>query len=186
MHPLSTALLPLFADPLPSPPPADYRDQMAAIGTDALFICATRNATTSLSLFQSQRVRRSPTYLYMYNHVMSWSAAEWGPDSPYCWDVVCHGADLAQEFHPDYPQFGTNYTAAENVLSWQMMAYWAGLAANGTAGSGWDGTPPLEWPAYALPARVNMAFDTPAPSLVQEYRADFCDFWDTEIGYNMY
>ena len=88
-------------DPLPDPLPADYRNQMATIGTDALFICATRNATTSLANLRS---RRSPTFLYMYNHIMSWSAAEWGPDSPYCYDVVCHGADLAQVFHPDYPQ----------------------------------------------------------------------------------
>jgi len=32
------------------------------------------------------------------------AAAEWGSSAPYCWDVVCHGADLPQVFHPDYPQ----------------------------------------------------------------------------------
>ena len=68
----------------------------------------------------------------------------------------------------------------------QMMSYWASLAANGTAGSGWDGTPPLSWPQYESVSRTSIAFDTPAPSLVARYKADICDFWDAEIGYNMY
>ena len=83
-------------------------------------------------------------------------------------------------------QYGSNYTSAENILSWQMMSYYVSIAANGTTGTGWDGSAPLAWPAYSLPARISIAFDTPAPTLVQGYNAANCDFWDAEIGYDMY
>ena len=39
--------------------------QMATIGTDGLFVCATRNATASLALAQARGTRKSPTFLYM-------------------------------------------------------------------------------------------------------------------------
>lgn len=67
-----------------------------------------------------------------------------------------------------------------------MGAYWSGLAANGTAGTGWDGAPPLAWPAYSLPSRPSMSFETPVNAVVQGYKAANCDFWDAEVGYHMY
>jgi hypothetical protein len=67
-----------------------------------------------------------------------------------------------------------------------MEAYWASLAANGTAGTGWSGTAPLLWPEYALPARVSMSFETPVNRVETGYNAANCTFWDTEIGYNLY
>ncbi len=172
--------------PLPSPPPVDYRDHIATIGTDGLFVCATRNATSSLVLAQQRGARKSPVFVYMYNHLMSFSKTYWGPAYSECYDAICHGADLPQVFHPDYPQYGTNYTADEDTLSWSMMAYWASLAANGTTGTGWAGTAPLDWPAYSLSDRQSMAFDTPVNTIAAGYKAANCTFWDTHIGYYLY
>lgn len=172
--------------PLPSPLPTDYRMQLANIGTDALFVCATRNASSSLVKAQQRGSRKSPVYLYVYDHLMSFSTKFWGPDYTFCDNYICHGADLPQVFHPDYPQYGTNYTSDEDALSWGMEAYWASLAANGTTGDGWSGAAPLAWPAYSLPGRKSMTFATPTSSVVSAYNGQNCDFWDTEVGYNLY
>ena len=66
-----------------------------------------------------------------------------------------------------------------------MIAYWAGLAANGTVGTGWDGVAPLVWPPYTLPGRQSIAFDTPVNQIVSAYNGVNCDFWDTDVGYHV-
>jgi hypothetical protein len=66
-----------------------------------------------------------------------------------------------------------------------MEAYWASLAANGTTGTGWPGAP-LAWPAYTLPNRLSIGFETPVNSIDAGYNAVNCTFWDTEVGYNFY
>jgi len=83
-------------------------------------------------------------------------------------------------------QYGSTYTPEENVLSWQFMAYWASLAANGTAGSGWTGAPTVAWPAYSLPNRHRSHLTRQLLTLDSGYKAANCDFWDAVIGYNMY
>ena len=79
---------------------------------------------------------------------------------------------LLQLFHPSYPSLGLTYTTAEDALSASMEAYWVGLAANGTVGSGWAGGPALAWSPYALPGRT--------------YNRAACDFWDSQIGFGTY
>jgi hypothetical protein len=81
--------------PLPSPLPTDYRMQLANIGTDALFVCATRNASSSLVKAQQRGSRKSPVYLYVYDHLMSFSTKFWGPDYTFCDNYVCHGVSGA-------------------------------------------------------------------------------------------
>jgi len=87
--------------PLPTPAPADLRAHLAGIATDMLFVCAQRNATASLV---QNSGRKSPVWLYSYQHVESFNDQVWGPLAPFCWPLVCHGADLVELFHPNYPQ----------------------------------------------------------------------------------
>jgi hypothetical protein len=77
--------------PIPPPGPADYRMQLATIGTDGLFVCATRNASASLVLAQQRGVRKSPVWVYVYDHLMSFAATFWGPAYTFCDEYICHG-----------------------------------------------------------------------------------------------
>ena len=67
-----------------------------------------------------------------------------------------------------------------------MQAYWAGLAASGTPGSGWSGATPLVWPEYALASRSSVHFATPSNALDSAYNGANCDFWDTQVGFLTY
>ena len=168
--------------PVPNPPPADYRTQLYTIATDALFVCPTRNATASLA---NSPTRKSPVYLYMYNHLQSFAPAMWGNDYPFnlCWNAVCHAAELVELFHPVYPAFGTNYTAGEVSLSTRMDYYWTNFAATGAPGTGAPGLQ-LAWPAYNTTYRPVMNLDV-VSYISQDKHGQLCDFWDS-LGYNFY
>ena len=49
----------------------DYRNHSVNITNDCLFRCATRHAALSLTKQRSQGVRASPTFLYHFDHVIS-------------------------------------------------------------------------------------------------------------------
>lgn len=169
--------------PLPNPVPSDLRPQLSTIATDALFVCPTRNATASLA---SSPGRKSPVFLYSYEHVESFNQALWGNDYPFtfCWPLVCHGAELVELFHPNYPQYGTNYTSQENDLSTAMQGYWSNLAASGASPNG--GNVPVSWNPYNLSGRPTLLLQAGAVGMMPDYNAVNCDFFDQKIGYNFY
>lgn len=170
--------------PTPAPPPTDFRIQLSAVATDALFVCPVRNATSSVTLASG---RTSPIYLYWYAHVESFNEAAWGPVYPFidCWPIACHGSELVELFHPDNPALGTNYTAAENELTLTMQWYWANFAATGAPGTGYAGSP-MFWPAYNVSDRSLMYFQAGGNSVATNWRGEQCDFWDAQVGYNFY
>lgn len=209
--------------PTPSPTPQDFRPHMSAIATDALFHCAIRNATASLA---STAGRTSPVYLFEFTHVESFNPAAWGPVYPFveCWDIVCHGADLVELFHPNYREeclcgarcccccccclarhtgvcahpaallsccvslaaaYGTNYTAAETLLSASIQQYWANVAATGAPGTG-SALAPLYWPAFNASGRTAMILDVGGLALQPGWQDDACSFWDNTVGYDWY
>lgn len=68
--------------PVPPTPPSDFRVFASTVLTDALFLCPTRNATEALQV--AQPYRRSPTYHYTYNHLLSWGQAAWSTNFTEC------------------------------------------------------------------------------------------------------
>jgi carboxylesterase type B len=66
--------------PVPSPLPADLRPHLADVATDLLFVCPSRNATASAA---SAPGRKSPMFLYTYQHVESFNPAAWGTQYPF-------------------------------------------------------------------------------------------------------
>lgn len=170
--------------PVPSPAPTDLRPHLSDIATDLLFVCPNRNATASLAAAPG---RKSPTWLYTYRHVQSFNPAIWGTGYPFveCWDFVCHSAELISIFYPYYPQYGTNYTAEETVLSQTTQGYWANLAANGAPGTG-SAVSPLLWPPYNDSGRPTMMLQAAANAVLQDFNTANCDFIDQVIGYNFY
>jgi carboxylesterase type B len=170
--------------PLPNPVPTDLRPHLGDVATDALFVCPTRNATASLA---SSPTRKSPIYLYSYQHVESFNQAVWGTAAPFpfCWPIVCHGAELVELFHPNYPQYGTNYTADENALSVTMQTFWSNLAASGKSPNG-PAAPTVQWTPYNLSGRPTMLLQAGEVGLMNDYNAVNCDFFDNVVGYNYY
>ncbi|RYG53264.1 hypothetical protein EON66_08775, partial [archaeon] len=170
--------------PVPSPAPADLRPHMSDIATDALFVCAVRNASASVAAAPG---RRSPVFVYHFDHVESFNPAAWGTVYPFnlCWPIVCHGSELVELFHPEYPAIGTNYTMAENALSLSMQWYWSNLAAQGAPGVGFSGAP-LLWPAYNATGRATMLLQTGGNSVLADYNTANCNFFDQQVGYDFY
>jgi carboxylesterase type B len=220
--------------PVPSPLPADLRPHLADVATDLLFVCPSRNATASAAAAPG---RKSPMFLYTYQHVESFNPAAWGTQYPFvsataaaagqrprfeqfraawrqreplprhlitpsiasppspllssplpqtlCWPLVCHSAELLSLFHPDYPQFGTNYTQSENLLSQTMQWYWANMAASGNPGAG-SASYPLTWPHYNMSGRPTMLFNAGQNAVLADFNTANCDFFDTQVGYNYY
>jgi para-nitrobenzyl esterase len=170
--------------PIPSPAPTDYRAQLSTVGSDALFVCPNRNTSASVSAAPG---RKSPIFLYFYDHIESFNPAVWGPVYPFddCWPIVCHGADLVELFHPNYPQYGTNYTTAENALTLTIQSYWTNFASTGNPGSGAAGNG-VRWPAYNVTDRSVMILQSGGNVVARDNRGELCNFWDSIVGYNFY
>lgn len=173
--------------PLPSPPLDDYRVFASTMLTDGLFLCATRNATEGL--LAAAPGRASGVWLYQYDHLMSWGRTMWSPAFAECWTNVCHGSDLPALFSPDFPALGSNYTAAEKALSQGIRAYLGEFARSGAPGAG----PGVPWPAYTAAARPTLVWaaagDAPGvagPYVATAVRASHCEWWDENVGYNVY
>lgn len=175
--------------PLPDPVPDDLRVFAATLLTDALFLCATRNASEALQA--AQPYRKSKAYHWLYSHQMSWSSSMWGANFTECDDHVCHGSDLPAMWHPNVlpvPGFA-NYTAEENQLSATMEWYVANFAANGAPGVGDPLNPTVQWPAYDANTRQTVQYEVASAGGIQvlnAYRSKFCDWYDNVIGYHLY
>ncbi|KAK3610331.1 hypothetical protein CHS0354_029801 [Potamilus streckersoni] len=151
----------------------DVRDHLAQLATDFIFTCTVRNASQSFS-----QKNKSPVWLYSFDHAFSFLG--WEPFS-FCEHHVCHGSELPYVFYTA-PLGNFRYTADEEKLSSQLMSYWANFAFTGNPNTG-PHPVELEWPSYdASQAWPLMHFQTPSSSVINDYRSDYCTFWDS-IGY---
>ena len=167
---------------------SDERSQMAALGTDLVFTCPTRNATRSM------RARGlSGLWLYVWDHALSFPG--WGPLT-FCDGRVCHGSEIVYVFQSAWAGNFT-LTPAERDLSELVMDFWTNFAKTGDpndpgrAGprgsgttSGSSAAPGVTWPAYAEESGSFplFRFKTPTSSVDRDYRSVYCDFWDS-VGY---
>jgi len=173
--------------PTPTPPPSNFYDAFCSVGTAGTFHCAVRNASLALS---ARPGRKSSTYLYHYDHVLSWAPYFWGPNGTACWDYVCHTADVLLLFQPQYPALNATYTPAEASLASAMHTYWSNFAASGDPGAGGSGGAPV-WPPLPFAGGVS---DIPSLYLstsgITVLNATFdgaeCAFWDADVGYHPY
>jgi carboxylesterase type B len=172
--------------PFPVPAPADYRVYASTLLTDGLFLCPTRNASEALLV--AQPYRRSPIYHYQYSHLAASSPSIWQANFTECFTEVCHGSDLPMWWHPIDPQIA-NFTAEESALSSSMQAYWTAFAASGGDPNYNLPSGGFRWPAYNASTRQTLNFETASNggiSVIEGLRADFCAWWDTVVGYDVY
>jgi carboxylesterase type B len=142
---------------------APVLDQAA---TDYLFFCANRH-------FAAAGV--SPVYAYEFTQLSNFNI--W-PNIPECAEHVCHGAELPYVFH-SAANIGATFTAAEELLSQTMVAYWGAFSREGSDPNNGGAARPA-WPAFAgfnylvLGTPISTAVDPPHN----------CSLWD-DIGYEV-
>ena len=161
---------------------SDERDVMSTMSTDLVFACPTRNATRLILGTGHRNV-----WVYVWDHAFSF--AGWG-SLAFCDGRVCHGSEIVYIFHSEW-QGNYTFTPEEEVLSEQIMDFWANFAKTGDPnGSDKPGSPDRagssaqEWPAYSLEqAWPVFRFKTPGSNVEPNYRGPYCDFWDI-VGYS--
>lgn len=164
----------------PAPPPAaDCRPQLSQLLTDYVFVCPIRNCTTAFASSE-------PTYLWHFNHSID-DEAIWGPGFQGCAEPgqVCHGSELPFVFGTLGTSGTSTWGPGEQQLSDLMLAQWTSFAytSNPNKHPGVVATDPqLIWNPYAQSAQNDFRFQIGASSMETQYRAAFCDAWDS-VGY---
>ncbi|TNM91479.1 hypothetical protein fugu_019859, partial [Takifugu bimaculatus] len=105
---------------------ADHRGMLAQIVTDYIFLCPARKSA------RSGTSAGSKVWMYVFDHVMSdprlWSGLT------YCYQHVCHGAELPFVFD-SAPVTNFTLSLPEKLLSNRMLCYWGTFAHNGDPSS---------------------------------------------------
>ena len=138
------------------------------LATDYLFVCSGKKVASMQSF--------SNTHTFIFNHVLSFGSHAWGQNYSFCFDKVCHGAELVFQFG----SAGLNnftMTSAERRLQQDMMQFMQNYAFNGNPNNdqllqaGW--WPPSQSGSYifATPSSVTSDYDS------------MCPFWDS-VGYS--
>jgi carboxylesterase type B len=169
--------------PWPNPLPTDYKVFSSTLLTDGLFLCPTRNATEAL--FVAQPFRKSKAYHWQYSHVLASSPNIWSSNFTECDNVVCHGSDLPEFWHPRRASIA-NYTASEEVLARTMQSYVATFAATGSPGDGGIG---LAWPPYEASTRLTVNYETSengGVTVLERWRERECDWWQNGPGFSVW
>jgi len=127
---------------------------------DLSFVCPSRHVLRLLSTFSTK-----PMYRYRYNHL---SYCEAG--SP---KGVSHGEEVPYVF--DAPTWECpKFTPAEEHFSENIGAVWRQFADTGTLTAGWGKfSNSTDVEAILMPKTNGSAWN-----MDQDWRADFCEFWD--------
>ena len=152
----------------------DLRVHATNITNDALFYCPIRHAAIELSKQEQRGARKSPTYVYHFDHVISYGGKFWRPKFPECVDSVCHSEELPFVFDPNTSILNASFTADETRLTTSMQEAWGGFVRTASPGG--------VWPPFETHKEASMLFRTPSTAVEYAAYAHRCGFWD-QIGY---
>ncbi|KAM5164140.1 cholinesterase [Mantella aurantiaca] len=142
--------------------PTHNRDAMDDIVGDYNFICPL------LEFTNRNYELGNKAYLYLFGHrssKMAWAS----------WMGVVHAYEIEFVFGiPTYRRL--NYTKEEEILSRNMMRYWANFAKTGNP----NGAQSQEnrWPAFTLDEQHYLMLDTEDSKTDRKMRAKQCRFWN--------
>lgn len=146
------------------------------IVTDYIFLCPTRKSA------RSGTSANSKFWMYVFDHVTSDPSAWSG--LTYCYQHVCHGAELPFVFD-SAPVTNLTLSLPEKLLSNRMLCYWGTFAHNGDPSSRAQQTTFCReqrlpaWPRYLNSSGwlvMNLTVHMRAQIAT---RSHMCDFWDT-------
>jgi carboxylesterase type B len=160
-------------DKYPPVKSSDCRDTLQNLSTDLIFTCTARNVSRSLQTFG-----HSSIHLYIFNHPFSAKGAWY--NFTFCEGHDCHGVELPFVFHTAHLG-GFHLSPEEERLSTELISYWSNFAYTSNPNTG-PHPVYLNWPNYYIKQTTIMHFKTPESELLDEYRKNFCDFWD-DVGY---
>lgn len=179
----------------------DNRETLVTVGSEYIFHCAVRNATAQLA-----RLNPGNTYLYMFDHLMSFSKDGWGPDFPECYDRVCHAEELA--FVWNSADWLFPYTKEEKAFASAIGRYFTNFAKTGNPNKASLNSPvdledlagavglarlPVsstsqvtvsadpQWPSFTLNGLESIRFSIKNGGIRTEkgWLANQCNFWDS-------
>src|SRR3989338_8948835 len=146
------------------------------IQTDYIFICPARKAMRGMA-------SSTPGWWYTCLHEPSDDPVN--GETGNCLDAVCHSAELPYVFYTDDGAF-FNQQGESNLASLMWYYWFHQLAYNRSLAQpppiGGSILPSPQWDPYNLSSNLNLGFDLPKTSIQQNYRSQFCDFWD-QVGY---
>ncbi|KAI5624306.1 cAMP-regulated D2 protein [Silurus asotus] len=153
----------------------DKRAMLSQIVTDFVFLCpARRSARSALRM-------GGAVWMYVFDHAPSdhriWAG------TPFCYDHVCHGAELPFLFN-SAPVANFSFTAQERRLADQMVCYWGAFAHSGDPNSRREHTPFCReqrlttWEKYSASEGWPVLNLTLRSHRQHRGRDQFCDFWD--------
>lgn len=147
----------------------DLRDTLGQLATDYLFTCSTRNVSRLRVKYNME------TYRYVFDHASDYPSPT--KDHSFCEGHVCHAAELPYLFGNF---IGRQVSNEEKQLSKSLMTYWTNFAHTSNPNSGVT-VPDIKWPSYEYEnsGKSTMHFITPKDELIDSYRDELCDFWDT-------
>ncbi|KAK6488305.1 crystal protein [Huso huso] len=161
---------------LPHYPEEDRRKLLSQTVTDYVFLCSSRKSA------RAAVKDGSAVWLYVFDHVTS-DRRVWG-DVTFCYDHVCHSAELPFVFS-SFSMRNFTFTAEEQVLANQIVCYWGRFSHSGNPNAEGDQTEFCRqqklpsWPEYTDRGHwLHMNLTTGSHSQMG-YRDDFCNFWDT-------
>lgn len=168
--------------PLPAADKDDARHHVSDIGTYSIFVCPSRYA---IAHSQAAGTRTAPSFLYRFDHKMSFSKEGWGPQFSACYDYVCHGGELPFVFNsPEIPKFNITFTPGEVTMSNSMQDYWSSFAKHSDPSAEAIRPDLPRWQAYNASTKDSLRFLTPLDVPQSGNLTTECDWWDTEVGYN--
>jgi len=142
---------------------SDNAPTASTLFTDYMFFCANRAAAVG---------GNDTVYAYTFNQVSHFNFA----GIPQCVGEVCHVDELPYVFHSATNIMQT-FTAAEEMLSQNMVEYWANFSSAGHTPNASESTLP-NWPAF--PGKHYLVLASPITTVVDPPHN--CDFWDS-VGY---
>ena len=158
----------------------DVRNHTGIIATDGLFHCAIRHAARNLAAQARAGSRTSRTWLYHFDHVVSFGREMWLPAFPECLDAACHSEELPFVWlaNSSLAAFNATFTAPEAALAETMQRYWAAFAKGGAPLARQE-VGAASWPVYDAATEVMMRFTASPPSGSDRHAwAPKCKFWD--------
>jgi carboxylesterase type B len=169
-----------FYGPPPTKDDSDVRAALTVIITDYVFYCPNWYVGKYLT-------KTTPTYMWYFDQLPSYSKVVYEKYMPYCVDNICHADDLAFIFRPfNATPLPPNYvppqpSAAEVQLTLTMQRAWGNFARTGDVN-----TPralPVHWGRFDGAVNNLINYSTPVVAMTNGYRSNVCEFFEREIGF---
>lgn len=149
------------------------------LATDYLFTCPTRLVARARSKMQ----KNAPTFVYKFQHPISFGSKVWGENATMCFHETCHAGELVYQFNPVRDLGGSiHMTPDEVTLTDAMQKWWANFFWTGDPSKG-PHTPQVPWTAYNEQQDNDLRILAPTSHMETGLKKEQCNFWDT-IGYD--